>query len=48
MLKGAKKNAFKSMFKRLLLSPSRYTVHSLTGNAPFCHGAKRHTRPVDY
>jgi radical SAM superfamily enzyme YgiQ (UPF0313 family) len=38
----------KSMFKRLLMPPNKYTIQGLTENALFWYGAKRHIDPVDY
>jgi radical SAM superfamily enzyme YgiQ (UPF0313 family) len=40
--------SFKSMFKRLLAPPGKYTVQGLTENMLFWYGAKRRIDPVDY
>ena len=40
--------SFKSMFKRLLLPPNKFTLQGLTENMLFWYGAKRQIDPVDY
>jgi radical SAM superfamily enzyme YgiQ (UPF0313 family) len=40
--------SLKSMFKRLLMPPNRYTWQGLTENMLFYWGAKRQIDPVDY
>ena len=39
---------FKSMFKRLLMPPGKFTWQGLTENMLFWSGAKRQVDPVDY
>ncbi len=40
--------SFRSMFKRLLWPPRKYTRQGLTENMLFWYGAKKHIDPVDY
>ena len=40
--------SFKSMAKRLLLPPGKFTWQGLTENMLFWYGAKRQIDPVDY
>ena len=40
--------SFKSMFKRLLMPPGKFTWQGLTENMLFWYGAKRQIDPVDY
>jgi radical SAM superfamily enzyme YgiQ (UPF0313 family) len=40
--------SFKSMFKRLLMPPGKFTWQGLTENMLFWYGAKRQVDPVDY
>ena len=38
----------RSMFKRLLMRPNKFTLQGLVENALFWYGAKRQIDPVDY
>jgi radical SAM superfamily enzyme YgiQ (UPF0313 family) len=40
--------SLKSMFKRLLMPPGKFTLQGLTENMLFWYGAKRQIDPVDY
>jgi Domain of unknown function (DUF4070) len=40
--------SIKSMFKRLLMPPGKFTLQGLTENMLFWYGAKRQIDPVDY